>query len=136
MGGRAYTAYNIVLIAIRPNGLDAEITGLTHELAHLLIEEVTFNCLGELPSWLHEGLATYAEGALPSYQQELLNGAIRDGELRSVRSLSSSFPAGDREANLAYSQSYSLVDFLIEAYGWDKVNRLLATFREGSTPDN
>ena len=136
VGGRAYGSHNIVLIAISPVDLDREISGLTHELAHLAVREVTFNCIGGIPTWLNEGLATYAEGPLPSYQKDALDKAIRSDELISVRSLSSSFPAGHSGAYLSYAQSYSLVEFLVDTHGWKKMRMLLEVFREGSTPDN
>ena len=84
---------------------------------------------------MSEGLATYAEGPLLSYQRDALNRAIRSNELISVRSLSSSFPAGHSEANLSYAQSYSLVKFQVDTYGWKKMRMLLDVFGDGSTPD-
>jgi hypothetical protein len=38
-------------------------------------------------------------------------------------------------ANLSYSQSYSIVKFLIEAHGQDKMSALLAAVRDGTTTD-
>ena len=135
VGGLAYVSYNIVLIAISPGDFDREISGLTHELAHLAVREVTFNCIGDLPTWLSEGLAMYAEGPLSSYHQDILDQATRSDKLISVRSLSSSFPAGHGGASLSDAQSYSLVKYLVETYGWKKMRMLLDVFREGSTPD-
>ena len=54
---------------ISPELQPEEVTGLVHELAHLLVRELTFNCFGGLPTWLNEGLATYSEGSMASYQQ-------------------------------------------------------------------
>jgi len=135
VGGLAYISYNIVLIAISPDGFDMEISGLTHELAHLAVTEVTFNCIGDIPTWLSEGLAMYAEGPLSSYHQDILDQAARSDKLISVRSLTSSFPAGHGQASLSYAQSYSLVKYLIDTHGWKKMRMLLDVFREGSTPD-
>ena len=47
-----------------------------HELAHLLLAEVTFNCFGRLPTWLNEGLAVYSEGDLPEFQRRALDAAV------------------------------------------------------------
>lgn len=135
VGGRAYTNYNIVLIAISPGRLDSQISGLTHELAHLLVGEATFNCLGGLPSWLSEGLAMYSQGPLDEYYQTALQDATANDGLISVRSLSSSFPTGHGGANLSYAQSHSLVNYLLTYYDWEKMRELLAVFKTGSTPD-
>ncbi len=60
---------------------------------------------------------------------------LQDDELISVRSLSSSFPADHSGAILSYAQSFSLVEYLIDAHGWEKMVDFLVIFKEGSTPD-
>ena len=134
-GGRAFLSDNILLIAISPDSLDAQVSGLTHELAHLLINEATFNCFAVPDQWLHEGLATYSEGRMSRHQQNALDQAVARDELISVRSLSSNFPAGHAGATLSYAQSRSLVEFLIDTYGWSEMRELLDVFQEGSTTD-
>ena len=135
-GGVAFVGHNILLIAVNPDEFEEQLQGVIHELAHLLVEEVTFNCFGGLPTWLDEGLAVYAEGSLPDFQQRALDEAIANDSLISLRSLSSSFPAADTGATLSYALSYSLVDYLIEAHGWPKMQELLAVFAGGSTDEN
>ena len=132
-GGLAFVAHNIVLITVDPVNFDRDLTGVVHELAHLLVEETTFNCFGGLPTWLDEGLAVYAEGALPDYQRRALDEAIANDDLISLRSLNSSFPAADTGATLSYAQSWSLVEYLITAHGWPKMQELLAVFAQGAT---
>ena len=135
-GGVAFVGHNILLIAVNPDEFDRQLQGVIHELAHLLVEEVTFNCFGGLPTWLDEGLAVYAEGSLPGFQERALALAIAEDDLISLRSLNSSFPAADTGATLSYAQSYSLVDYLIGAYGWPKMQELLAVFAEGSADED
>ena len=135
-GGLAFVHHNILLIAVDPAEFESGLPGVIHELAHLLVEEVTFNCFGGLPTWLDEGLAMYAEGSLPEYQRLALEEAIADDALISLRSLNSSFPAAHTGATLSYAQSYSLVAYLIETYGWPQMQQLLAVFAEGSTEES
>jgi hypothetical protein len=135
-GGLAFGSHNILLIAISPERQPEEVTGLVHELAHLLVWELTFNCFGGLPTWLNEGLATYAEGPLKPYLQSALAQAISGDGLITLRSLSSSFPAGHGGASLSYAQSRSLVAYLIDTHGWEKLRELLAVFQAGSTYDD
>ena len=132
-GGLAFTSHNILLIAVDPGEFDTDISGMIHELAHLLVSELTFNCFGDLPTWLEEGLAMYAEGELIDYQRISLEAAIASDDLISLRSLNSSFPADHSGAHLSYAQSWSLVDYLITAYGWPKMQSLLDMFAEGAT---
>ena len=135
-GGLAFGSQNILLITISPERAEEEVSGLVHELAHLLIQELTFNCFGGLPPWLNEGLATYAEGPLAPYQQSALDRAAAEDTLITLRSLSSSFPAGHLGAGLSYAQSQSLVAYLIDTYGWAKMRELLAVFQGGTTYDD
>ena len=132
-GGLAFRSHNILLIAVDPGEFDTDISGMIHELAHLLVSELTFNCFGDLPTWLEEGLAMYAEGDLTDYQRISLEAAIASDDLISLRSLNSSFPADHSGAHLSYVQSWSLVDYLITAYGWPKMQSLLNMFAEGAT---
>ena len=132
-GGLAFTSHNILLIAVDPDEFDTYISGMIHELAHLLVRELAFNCFGNLPTWLEEGLATYAEGDLTEYQRRTLEDAIAENGLISLRSLNSSFPADHSGAHLSYAQSWSLVNYLITEYGWSRVQRLLDVFAEGET---
>ena len=132
-GGLAFRSHNILLIAVDPGEFDTDISGMIHELAHLLVSELTFNCFGDLPTWLEEGLAMYAEGDLTDYQRISLEAAIASDDLISLRSLNSSFPADHSGAHLSYAQSWSLVDYLITVYGWPKMQSLLDVFAEGAT---
>ena len=132
-GGLAFVAHNIVLITVDPEDFESHLPGVVHELAHLLVEEATFNCFGGLPTWLDEGLAVYAEGELPDYQRRALDEAIANDDLISLRSLNSSFPAADTGATLSYALSQSLVEYLITAHGWPKMQELLAVFAQGTT---
>ncbi len=132
-GGLAFTSRNILLITVDPAELDTHIPGMIHELAHLLVSEFTFNCFGDLPTWLEEGLAMYAEGDLTDHQRISLEDAIASDDLISLRSLNSSFPTDHSGAHLSYVQSWSLVNYLITVYGWPKMQRLLDVFAEGAT---
>jgi hypothetical protein len=135
-GGLAFTSQNILLIAVGPTAPAASVNGLVHELAHLLVREVTFSCIGDMPTWLDEGLATYAEGPVPTSDNTAIANAKAGGTLITIQSLSSSFPADHSGASLAYAQSHSIVTYLIEEHGgWDQMNQLLAIFESGSTYD-
>jgi len=134
-GGVAFTRFGTIAIGIAPNNLAWGKRAIAHELAHLVIHQMTLNPYGDLPVWLDEGLAMYAEGPMEPELVALLSEAAVENKLISVRSLSSPFSAHAEEAVLSYAQSYSLVDFLISAYGPDKMLELLNTFREGSSYD-
>jgi len=134
-GGTAFTRYGTIVIGIAPIDLAWGERAIAHEIAHLVIHQMTLNPYSGLPTWLDEGLAMYAEGMLAPVYTAYLNQAITEDSLLSVRSLSSPFSAYAEEATLAYAQSYSLVEFLISSYGQGKMLDLLNTFSQGSNYD-
>ena len=134
-GGQAFPQQNIVIIGIAPNELDWGKDAIVHELTHVLVGHLTFSCLGDVPTWLNEGLAVYSEGPLDQGSQNQLEQAIRDDTLLSVRSLSGGFSEVSDKALLSYSESYSIVKFLIESYGQDKMTALLVSLRDGTAID-
>ncbi len=135
-GALAFLEYNIILIPVRSDNLDWAKRTLAHEITHLLVREATFGPLGDIPTWLNEGLAQYVEGEMEEYHRQVLDNAIKEDKLISVRSLGSGFPADPDQASLAYAQSMSLVSYLVETYGWADMRELLDVFKEGSTYDN
>ncbi len=133
-GGAAYPEYGSIAIGIPLSGLDWGKRAIAHEIAHVVVHQAIFSGYGiELPTWLDEGLAMYSEGALSSDFSVRLQNAIDQDRVFTVRSLSSSFPADEESARLAYAQSYSLVSFLLEEHGGrDKMIELLSAFKSGS----
>lgn len=134
-GGQAYPEHNIVIIGIAPEDLEWGKRTEAHELTHVLIGQRAFSCLGSLPTWLSEGLAMYGEGGLETYQQDLLNQAIAEDTIISLRALTGGFSEESTRATLSYAQSYSVVDFLIRQYGRARMDNLLSRLKEGSTVD-
>ena len=135
VGGQAYPDQDIVIIGISENNLGWGKTTIVHELTHVLVGHLTFTCLGDVPTWLNEGLAMYSEGGLDQASQAQLDGAILNDTLLSVRSLNGGFSEASDKASLSYSESYSLVKFLIDGHGQEKMTGLLVALREGMTPD-
>ncbi len=103
---------------------------LAHELCHIVVGLATANPYRGLPRWLDEGLAMYAEEDLPPSNAQALAQAIRDDALLSVRSMSS-YSGRAEEVDLFYGASYSVVAFLLETYGREKMQELLQVFGQG-----
>lgn len=135
-GGQAFPDQDIVIIGISESELDWGRDAIVHELTHVLVGHLTFSCLGDVPTWLNEGLAVYSEGELDTYSQEQLEDAIQNDTLLSVRSISGGFSEVPDKAFLSYSQSYSITKFLIETYGQEKMTSLLVALRDGLTIDD
>lgn len=136
-GGVAFSDYNIILIGVPPSIADTWGTStVRHELAHLVIGRFGQSCLGgSRPNWLNEGLAVYSEGEPANETVNDLEQGVENNNFFPVRSLNGSFPSHDSGVNLAYSQSYSLVNFLLDAYGAEKMQALLLTLAQAESYD-
>ncbi|MFQ6059636.1 MAG: peptidase MA family metallohydrolase, partial [Anaerolineae bacterium] len=125
-------APDIMLLHGTHAGVDQTIA---HELSHVVVGLATDNPYGDIPAWLNEGLAMYNEGELRGGNASALQIAIREDRLHSVRSLTAHTGNPD-EVNLWYGEVYSIVDFLLQTYGREKMAELLAVFKEGTAYDD
>lgn len=140
-GGRTYSNYSIVLINVDLSALEWGKSATTHEMTHVIIHQKIRGPLGDLslPHWMDEGLAVYYEappGTLDSQFSIPLRRAIQIDNLVPVRTLSGNFPADSDQANLAYAESWSIVDFIFRHYGRDKMAQLLQAFKTGGFYDD
>lgn len=135
-GGLAFPSYGIVIIGINQRNIEWGLDTIAHELAHVIVGDVVSHCYSGLPTWLEEGLAVYAEGELDPRSQMLLEEAIVEDLIFSIRSLSDGFTEHAHRAYLSYAQSYSIVAFLINTYGQEKMLDLLDAFQAGYHYDN
>jgi len=137
-GGQAFTEQGVVVIGVSPNDLEYGLAAAPHELTHLVIDQATDNPFGDIPRWLDEGLAVYMSGELDAgwrgYRGMVADGA-RAGSLMTLQTLSSTFPADPEQASLAYAQSGSVVEFIIDTYGQEALAGLLEIFSEGALYD-
>jgi hypothetical protein len=136
-GGVAFTQYGVIAIGIATDAASLQWGkgAISHELTHLVVHQVTRNPYNELPTWLDEGLAMYAEGALDVSFTSALYTAEQNNTLISVRSLTSPFSAYADLSVLSYGESYEIVSYLITDYGRDKMLELLNLFGQGSGYD-
>jgi hypothetical protein len=134
-GGMAFPEHNIVIMGLSGSDSNWDRSTVVHELTHVLVGHLTFSCLGSVPTWLNEGLAVYSEGELDSSSAAQLRDAIRNDTLLPVSSLSAGFSEVPDKAYLSYSQSYSIVKFLIDNYGQQEMTALLTTLRNGNSVD-
>ncbi|HWQ15038.1 MAG TPA: peptidase MA family metallohydrolase, partial [Roseiflexaceae bacterium] len=135
-GGLAYASHNIVIMGIHPDNVAWGKRITAHELTHVLVGHMAFSCLGSIPTWLNEGIAVYGEGGPEPAQAQQLEDAIRADRLLSVRALSGNFAEDADRANLSYTQSYSLVRFLIDEYGRERLLEVFGRLRRGATIDD
>ncbi len=135
-GGQAYSDYGIVIMGLSGSDSTWDKNTIIHELTHILVGQFTFSCIGTLPGWIEEGLAMFSEGELDSSMQSQLDRAISGDTLISIRSLNGGFSELPDKANLSYSQSYSIIRFLIDTYGQEKMTQLLVALQDAKPIDD
>ena len=134
-GGLAFAPENTLLLAVAPADLTWGQRAIKHELTHIIVDRHTFSCVSSTPTWFEEGLAMYFEGPPdPSYTQ-LLQSAVKSDTLLSVRELGAGMSGDPKLASLGYAESVSLVTFLVDQYGMDKLLLILDQWKAGASQD-
>lgn len=135
VGGFADPELSLIVVAIAPGNTSEIHRMLSHEVVHMVMAEATDNPFNSPPPWLNEGLASYYQDIPDDRFQPYLQRAVQAGQLDSVRALNSSFPSDPTAALLAYAESESIVQFIIEEKGAEAMGDLIRVFREGVSTD-
>ena len=102
---------------------------LVHEYTHVVVRDIAN---GNCPMWLNEGLAE-VEGRReynPPLQE--IKKAFAGGTLLSFATLEGPFTGlSGKRAQLAYEESYSIVNFMAATYGWYKIKEILVNLGSG-----
>lgn len=120
------------------SGCDGFLTGvLPHELAHLIFRDsVGFS--NEIPLWLDEGVAQWAESDSGSTSHDEVRRIQSRGEGWSLSALTAVQSTGildEKQARAFYAQAASLVSFLVTAYGQESFHRFCLRIRDGRSLD-
>ncbi len=130
--GQAHSPEGVLLVlggAPRASGIAA------HEVTHILVHRAGEGALGRVPSWLNEGLAEYGNiQPGESYDRALLH-AIRTNNLLPITGMDSQ-PGTPEDVIIFYGQARSIVRFMVEEYGVEKMRELMATIKSGKNYRN
>jgi hypothetical protein len=135
-GGLSYGEHNIIILGIPMGAEDWGKTAIAHELMHNVVDRYTFSCLVRIPTWVHEGLAMVSQGGPGEEGMAVLQKAIDGGEIFPLRSLGGGFPEDSDRAELAYYQSFSVVDYLIRRGDAARMRSFLELLSSGITADD
>ncbi len=125
--GQAFSNFGVLLVL--GGGRLSEGTA-SHEVTHILTDRAG----GNVPRWLDEGLSEYGNVA-PGFSYSIaLEFAVETGRLLPITA--QDIPPGDPEdAIIFYAQSRSIVRFMIDGLGADKMRELMARSRTGMNID-
>ena len=102
---------------------------LFHEYAHVVVYDLT---RGNCPLWLNEGIAEMFGRKQLNDARTIHPQATGKAATVDIRKLERSFSGlSTAEAGLAYQQSYSLVNYIVGAYGWHRIQQMLTVLGQG-----
>lgn len=105
------------------------VEGMVHEMTHLLLDEAIASPLGRVPAWYNEGLAMYFESGTSRTDPAVLS-AARSGSLLPLTRMRGQ-PGRPSDVRLFYAQARSLVRYLVDAYGEDRVTDVVTSLSRG-----
>jgi len=136
VGGTSFADYAVIAAGVAPDNLSYGLRVVPHELTHAVIAQMMSPPFGQLPHWMDEGLAMHYEGPVTREEQALLQQAIENNSLLSIRSLASNFPEDYDLAVLSYAESSSVIEYIFEVYGNKTMSQLLKVFAVGAHQDD
>lgn len=130
--GQAHSEDGVLLVlggAQRARGVAA------HEVTHILVFRAGEGVLGSVPSWLNEGLAEYGNIDPGESYTYALRYAIANDNLLPITAMTSQ-PGNPQDVIIFYGQARSIVRFMVDEYGEEKMRELMATLKGGTNIRN
>jgi len=104
-----------------------------HELAHIVTGAATRNHIAGIPTWVNEGISTFAQNRLLPDEEQALSLAIQRNRVLPITSLDASARGSPGAVSLFYGQSGALVAFLVNTHGPDKFGDFVAALANDTT---
>jgi len=110
-----------------------------HEFAHVITLQMANN---RIPRWLSEGISVWEEkNGRPEWgrrQNLALVKAVQQGRILPVSKLNEGFSKAEAPTDLsfAYYQSYLVVEYIVERYGFQSLKQLVYQYRKPKRPED
>jgi len=118
--GMAFSNERVLLV----HGFDPTVTGtVSHEFTHLLVGEAAGPAISQVPSWLNEGLAEYGNIDPTDDYDAALRYGIFTRRIKPLWYLNS-FGGTPEDIIIAYGQGRSVVQFMIDSWGEERMAAL------------
>ena len=102
-----------------------------HELAHVFYNEIFRDTWVRVPTWFNEGMAVYNERTDHSRERTLVVEAAADGTLIPLRHIGTQASGLAHDSiSLWYAEVYSLVAFIADAHGEQKLGEVVLTLAD------
>lgn len=133
VAGHASPELGVVMVSVAP-GENQSIQlerQVPHELAHVLLYRRVGMNYNRLPLWLREGMASMAELYYNADLDVVLANAADNNSIIPLTDLCNSFPPDTANAQLAYAESRSFAQFIVDNYGMSGLNSLALAYADG-----
>lgn len=100
---------------------------MVHEFTHLIVDNIA---KGNYPLWFTEGIALYEEYDNTGYEW---GKSIKNEKIYTINQLNNNF--NELNQYLAYTQSFRVVKYIVDKYGFDSIKGILRELGEGYTFD-
>lgn len=107
----------------------------SHEMTHILTHRAGDSVFRNVPQWLDEGLSEYGN-IEPGFSYDIaLEFAIATDRLLPITSMPA-LPGTPEDVIIFYGQGRSIVRFMVDGFGPDKMRELMATLKSGKNVDD
>jgi hypothetical protein len=96
-----------------------------HELAHVVTNHATDHHLADLPTWINEGLSSFAQNDMLPSEAEAFELALRRNAVLPITSLGAAARGSAGDVSIFYAQSGSIIRFMVEVLGEEKFGDFL-----------
>ena len=133
VGGQANAEIRTLFALITPGEIDDSWVAIVipHELMHLVFDTAVSNPYYFPPRWLNEGLAVHVSQGYDASDRSAVERSAADGTLVPLDGLTGQFPTSFERFSLAYAESVSAVDYLIETYDEEVLVSLIRSYANG-----
>jgi hypothetical protein len=101
-----------------------------HEFTHIALGKA-FSKKEKIPMWLNEGLAMYESREWDLSRVSAMTRGVLTDSLIPLSEITDRFPFEADKAELAYSESFYLISFLITKYGRENFHRFIKEYSGG-----
>ena len=106
---------------------------LKHELCHLFLSDYVQG--GRMPKWLNEGISQWLSDGITEIiigtNKNLLKQATLSDKLIPLKDMERAFPSERRSLLLAYEESRSIAEYLVNKFGFTRILLILNYLSEG-----
>jgi hypothetical protein len=133
-GAAVYPELRTVFIWLGAGGPDYLSLTLVHEVTHVVFHDATDNPYHEPALWFNEGIAVYSEAQNADTERSAVEQEASSAEgLLAFEGIAQQFPIDDRGGRLAYAQSATLIEMIVDRFGAEAISRAAAAYREGAS---